>query len=455
MTYSAPKPKSRAESMGTDEGPSGQGQGPTSPARPARRVVTRWEIVALSLNDVIGSGVYLLPASVAVLGPASPLAVVFAGVAVLLVVLCFAEAASRFEEPGGGYLYAREAWGEFWGFEVGWMAFLTRVAVLASLSAGLAQALGFLWPAMRSGAGRAIAIAVPLVLLTVVNVLGVKVGARTAATLLLAKLVPLVVFIALGLPAMTRERLLAPAAGDARLGEVALLLLFAYAGFENTGAAAGEFRDPKKDVPFALLTQIGLVTALYALVQLVAQGTLAGLPSSSAPLADAGRSFLGPSGGVLLTAGAVASILGSMGSTVVSGPRYLFALARDGFGPAFLAREDAHRGTPAAAIVTLSLLALPLALTGTFVGLASLSVIARLSVYVSTAAAVPVLRRKLPGTAGARQIPGGLLVPVGAVLVCVYLLGSATRNDLLGGAVGLVVGAMVFTTRRRPGSART
>jgi basic amino acid/polyamine antiporter, APA family len=144
-----------------------------------------------------------------------------------------------------------------------------------------------------------------------------------------------------------------------------------------------------------------------------------------------------------------------MGSTVVSGPRYLFALARDGFGPAFLAREDAHRGTPVAAIVTLSLLALPLALTGTFVGLASLSVIARLSVYVSTAAAVPVLRRKLASRVGALRIPGGLLVPVGAVLVCVYLLGSATRIDLLGGAAGLVVGAMVFTTRRRPGSART
>ena len=427
-------------------------KGATAPATDAvreRRVVSRWEIVALSLNDVIGSGVYLLPASAAVLGPASPLAVVFAGFAVLLVVLCFAEAASRFDAPGGGYLYAREAWGGFAGFEVGWMAFLTRVAVLASMSAGLAQALGFLWPAVRSGTGRALAIAVPLAGLTAINVLGVKAGARTAATLLLLKLVPLAVFVALGLPHVTRDRLLAPAAPDARLGEVALLLLFAYAGFENTGAAAGEFRDPKRDVPFALLTQIGLVTATYALVQFVAQGTLAGIAGSASPLADAGRSFLGPSGGVLLTAGAVASILGSMGSTVVSGPRYLFALAKDGFGPAFLAREDPARGTPVAAIVTLSLLALPLALSGTFVGLASLSVIARLAVYVSTAAAVPVLRRRSAGRSAVFRVPGGILVPVGAVLVCLYLLGSATRSDLLGGLAGLVAGAAVFTARRR------
>jgi basic amino acid/polyamine antiporter, APA family len=436
--------------MGTD----GRPEPAVEAGETTRRVVSRWEIVALSLNDVIGSGVYLLPASAAVLGPASPVAVVLAGFAVLLVVLCFAEAASRFDAPGGGYLYAREAWGEFAGFEVGWMAFLTRVAVLASMSAGLAQALSFLWPAVRSGPGRALAIAVPLALLTVINVLGVKAGVRTAATLLLLKIVPLAAFVAFGLPALKSDLLFAPAVPGARVGEVALLLLFAYAGFENTGSAAGEFRDPKRDVPFALLAQIGLVTLLYALVQLVAQGTLAGVVSSASPVADAGRAFLGPAGGIALTAGAVASILGSMGSTVVSGPRYLFALAKDGFGPAFLSREEPRRGTPAAAIVTLSLLALPLALTGTFVGLASLSVIARMAVYVSTAAAVPALRRKEPGRSGTLRIPGGLLVPVGAVLVCLTLLGSATRGDLLGGTAGLVAGALVFTTRRRKPAAR-
>ena len=424
--------------------------GPDRPAADgaAQRVVSRWEIVALSLNDVIGSGVYLLPAAAAVLGPASPLAVVFAGFAVLLVVLCFAEAASRFDGPGGAYLYARAAWGDFVGFEVGWMTFLTRVATLASLSVGLAQVLGFVWPAARAGAVRAAAIAVPLLLLTAVNVRGVKAGARTAAGLLLAKLVPLLAFVVLGLPAVTRERLFAPAPGTARLGEVALLLLFAYAGFENTAAAAGEFRDPKKDVPFALLAQIGFVTLLYTLVQVVAQGTLAGITSSSAPLADAGRAFLGVSGGLLLTAGAVASILGSIGSTVLSGPRYLYALAADGFGPSVLSRRHRTWGTPAAAILTQTVLVLPLALTGTFVGLASLSVVARLATYLSTALALPVLRRKLPERTAALRLPGGLLVPAGAVAVCLFLLGSATRADLLGGAVGLGAGVVVFLARR-------
>lgn len=414
----------------------------------AERVVSRWEIVALAMNDVVGSGVYLLPAAAAALGALSPLGVVLAGGAVLLVVLCFADAARHFDGPGSGYLYAREAWGEFAGFEVGWMTFLTRVSVLASMSAGLAQASGYLWPAAREGAGRALVIALPLAALTAVNVLGIRAGTRTSAVLLVLKLVPLVVFVGAGLPSVSRATLSSTPADPSQLGEVALLLLFAYAGFENTAAAAGEFRDPKKDVPAALLLQVGLVTALYASVQLVAQGTLPGIGSSATPLADSARLFLGGWGGPLLTAGAIASILGSMGSTVVSGPRYLYALASDGFGPRWLARLHPSWRTPAAAIVLQSAVALPLALTGTFTSLAALSVVARLATYVSTAAAVPVLKRRHPARSGEWSLPGGLLVPAGALLVCAALLASATARNLLAGAAALALGALLFLLYR-------
>ncbi len=421
------------------------------PAPETSRVVTRWEIVALALNDVIGSGVYLLPAAAAaVLGPASLWAVALAGVAVLLIVLCYAEAGSRFDGPGGGYLYARAAWGELVGFEVGWMTFLTRVATLASLSAGFAQALGYAWPAARAGWGRALVIVVPLLVLTAINVQGVKAGARTSVVLLAGKLVPLALFVAAGLPAVVWSRLTAPAAIDAsRLGEVALLLLFAFAGFENTAAPAGEFRSPRRDVPFALMTQIGLVTLTYASVQLVALGTLPGLAGSATPLADAARLFLGSWGGALLTLGAVASILGTIGNTVLSGPRYLYALALDGFGPARLGRLHPRHATPAAAIVTQTLLVLPLALTGTFTGLAALSVVARLASYVSTAAAVPVLRRKLPDGPNTLRLPGGPAIPLAALGVSAFLLASATAANLLAGAAAIAAGGVLFAIRRR------
>ncbi|MFN7989685.1 MAG: APC family permease [Thermoanaerobaculia bacterium] len=418
----------------------------------ARRVVSRVEVLALSLNDVVGSGVYLLPAAAAaaLAGSASLWGVALAGLAVLLIVLCFAEAASRFDEPGGAYVYAREAWGDLAGFEVGWMTFLTRVATLASLSAGFAQALSWAWPAAAGGAGRAAAIALPLIVLTAINVKGVKEGARASAFLLVAKLVPLALFVGAGLFAVRWSRVAAPARVDpAGLGEVALLLLFAYAGFENTAAPAGEYRNPKRDVPFALVTQIVLVTLIYALVQLVALGTLPDLAASRTPLADAARLFLGGWGGALLTAGAAASILGTAGNTVLSGPRYLYALAVDGYGPAFLGRLHPRFLTPAAAIVVQTAVVLPLALTGSFAGLAALSVVARLASYVSTAAAIPVLRRKLPDTPATVRLPFGPAIPVAAVAVSAFLVASATALDLVAGAGALVAGLVVYALRRK------
>ncbi len=436
------------------------------------RAVSRWQIVGLVLNDVIGSGVYLLPAgAAALLGGASVGAVVLAGAAVLLVVLCFAEAATHFDEPGSAYLYARAAFGGLVGFEVGWMSWLARVASVASLAVAFAQALGYLWPAARGGWERQSAIVVPVLALTLLNVIGIRSGVRTAVLLTIAKVVPLVVFVTAGTVAVLRAqgggplaaalpeaaRAIAGGAGAAaggpgwhRLGAAALLLLYAYAGFENTAAAAGEFKNPRRDVPFALLTQIGIVTLLYAWVQWVALKTLPGLATSATPLADAARLFLGGWGGWLLTIGGTLSILGTNGNTVLAGPRYLFALARGGFGPRWLGVVHPRFRTPAAAVVTQTVIALPLALSGSFVGLAALSVVARLGSYLGTAAAVPMLRRKLPARPGAFRLPGGPAIPIAAALLCIVFAASATPGDLLAGAVALVVGVGIYALRRPP-----
>ena len=416
-----------------------------------RRVVSRWEIVAFSVNDVIGSGVYLLPAAAAmVLGAASVGAVVLAGFAVLLLVLCFAEAASHFDRPGGAYLYTRHAFGELAGFEVGWMTWIARVSSVASLSVGFAQALTYFWPAVQTGWGRGLAITVPLLALTLINVIGVKSGVRTAVFLSISKTVPLLIFIAAGVfafsPAVFAEAGRAPRSGT--WGEAALLLLFAYAGFENTAAPAGEFKNPRRDVPFALIAQIVIVTLIYSAVQGVALGTLPGVASSQTPLAGAARLFLGSWGGWLMTFGAVVSILGTNSNTVLSGPRYLFALAEAGFGPRALAHLHPRFRTPWIAVLLQSVIALPLALGGSFAGLAKLSVMARLATYLGTAVAVPVLRRKLGPTAV--RLPGGWLIPGAAALVCIALAASAKAENLVAAAVAVVAGLGIYALRRKP-----
>ena len=416
-----------------------------------RRAVGRWQLYALSINDVIGSGIYLLPAAAALLlGPASLWAVLLAGLAVSLLVLCYAQAASYFDQPGGGYLYAREAFGPFIGFEVGWMLLLTRIASAAALSNGLAEAVTHFWPHAASGGMRIAIVVGSLALLVSINILGVRAAARTGVSLSIAKVVPLLLFIAIGAwhVDMSLATPLAISPPPRALGEAALLLLFAYAGFENLPAAAGEYRNPRRDLPFAMLSMIATVTAIYVAVQWVALGTLPGLGQSQTPLAEAAARFGGAGLALLLTVGAAVSILGTNSNTIMLGPRYLHALATDGFGPRILAGIHPRFLTPVAAILAFGGLSLVLALSGSFVKLALLSVISRLCAYIGTALSVLVLRRTHGTREGALALPGGALIPVLAALLAIALLASASWQNLAAGALALVAGAAVYLFRR-------
>ena len=437
------------------------------------RAVSRWQIVALSVNDVIGSGVYLiLPVSAALLlGPASVWAILAAGFAVLLLVLCFAEASSLFDRPGGAIVYTRAAFGDFVGFEVGWMTWIARIASIAGLSVFFARAVGYLWPAARAGIGQWVTIVLPLLVLTWINVRGVKSGARTAVVLAWGKVVPLVLFVAVGIFFVDWDRVFpVPTPERANFMKAALLVLFAYAGFENTAAPAGEFRNPQRDVPFALLVQVGIVTVIYTTVQLVALGTVPNLGASPTPLADAAAMMLGPVGGLILTLGAVLSVLGTNNNTVLAGPRYLYALAQMGRLPAAFAKIHPRYRTPYVAIVTqtgvaLSLILLDLGLNALFprkgaLGLAErlamLSAIARLATYIGTAAAVPVLRRKLPATPRTVRLPGGPLIPVAALAICVLFLSAAEAQNWIAGGIALTVGAAIYALNpRKEGAGET
>jgi amino acid transporter len=410
-------------------------------------VVSRWEIVALSINDVIGSGVYLiLPvAAASLLGPASVWAILLAGFAVLLLVLCFAEASSLFDKAGGAVVYTRAAFGDFVGFEVGWMTWIARISSIAALSVFFARAVGYLWPGAQAGTGRWVTIILPLLVLTWINVVGVKAGARTAVFLAFGKVLPLLLLIAVGIFAIDWSRFSGmPSPPRDKLLEAALLVLFAYAGFENTTAPAGEFKNPKRDVPFALLMQIGIVTAIYTLVQLVAIGTIPNLGESPTPLADAGRILMGPVGGFILTLGAVLSVLGTNNNTVLAGPRYLYALAETGKLPRVFGKIHPRFRTPHVAILTQTGVAILLMLTGTAEELAVLSAIARLATYIGTALAVPVLRRKMPATERTIRLPGGPLIPIAALAICVLFLTAAKRENWIAGGIALTAGAVIY-----------
>jgi APA family basic amino acid/polyamine antiporter len=420
------------------------------------RAVGRWQIVGLSINSVVGSGVYLLPATAfALLGPFSVWGVLAAGLTVSLLVLCYAAAASRFEQQGGSALYAQEAFGPFAGFQIGWATWLTRVATAASLSNGLADAIARFWPPAGTGPGRTAIIAGSLLLLAGINIVGVRHAAQLSLALVFGKLLPLVVFVGIGVFYVDWNLAFggpAAAALDFRsTSEAALLLLFAYAGFENLSVAAGEYKDPRRNVPFALVAMIVLVTAIYAAVQLVAQGTLAGLAASTSPLADAAATFGGESLALVITVGAALSILGTSNATLLLGPRFLHTLAVGGHGPRALARVHPRFRTPDVAIAVQCVAALALALSGSFVQLALLSMVTRLLSYIVTSASVLVLQKRLGYPPGTLRLPGGPVIPLAALALSLTLLLSARPAHLIAVGIAVLIGTVIYRFPRGAG----
>ena len=410
-------------------------------------------LIAIAVNGVVGSGIFVLPATVAsIAGAASPAAYLVAATVMALVVLCFAEAGSLFEETGGPYLYARAAFGSFCGFLVGWMFFLSRLAASAAIGNAFVAYLAYFWPAAGTGAGRAVALTAAIGGLAAANFAGVRRGSRTVNVLTVAKLLPLLLFVAAGLFAADpdRYRLLALPPIPA-LREASLLLVFAFGGFENANVPAEEVRDPRRHLPVALIAAIAFTAVLYVLIQIAALGTLPDLAADRTPIASAASRFLGPAGAALMTVAAVLSTLGSESALVLVGPRILYAFARAGRLPRALGLIHARHRTPHIAIAAFAALAWGAAMIGTFAWLAAVSAIARLVFSLATCLAVPVLRRRMPR--GRFRLPGGVLVPLAAAALCFWLLAGIRRDQALAGALALASGCLLYVAARRPAAA--
>lgn len=424
----------------------------TTPA--LRRELGRWDLTAIGINQVIGSGIFLLPAAVAAqVGAWGPLAFVLVGLACMLIALCFAEVGSRFDSTGGPIVPARAAFGRFVGFEVGWMMWFTRVASWASVMNGLALALAFYWPSVAEGLPKAALFIGLTGILSLINIRGVKQGAWVVNVFTVAKLLPLILFVAVGIWYIAPGNFQPlPAVSTTEFGQAALILIFAYGGFEVIGLPAGEASNPRKHVPFAFVATLGVVMTLYALVSIVSTGTLPGLAESATPLADASALLLGAGGALLISVGAAVSMTGNCAGQVISSSRAIFALGEKGDLPAWFARVHPTWRTPVNAIVFSSVVTLALALSGSFVLLAAVSAVARLFIYATTCLATLALRR--PGREATVAdatfvIRGGALVPVLGLLVSLGILWGANADQLLRGAAAFVFGGVLFMVSSR------
>jgi amino acid transporter len=413
------------------------------------RVVGLAGLTAIALNGVIGSGIFALPAKVyATAGAASPVAYLVVAVLMALVVACFAEAGSRSDETGGPYLYARAAFGGFVGFLVGWLFLLTRAVATAAIANTFVAYLGNIEPALASGAGRIAMITLAIGGLAAINVYGVRAASSTVNLLTIAKLVPLLVLVGVGLSFIEPDRVTLLGLPSGSLRQAALPLVFAYGGFENANVPTEEALNPRRHLPVALLSTIAAVAVLYILIQVVVQSVLPDLAKSATPLASAARVILGAPGGWLLTAAALVATLGSISAVILVGPRVLYAFARHGQLPAGLAAIHPRYHSPHRAVVAFAVLTWVAAVSGEFDQLAALSSVSRLLFSAIVCLAVPILRRRQRATPPAFRLPGGPVIPLTAVALSAWLLSGLTRQQALWGSVGIASGLVVYAGYR-------
>ena len=402
----------------------------TTPETGLVRAIGRWSLAALTVNSVIGSGIFGLPATVAgLLGRQSTWAVLIAGAAIGIIMACFAEVASQFSEAGGPYLYARTAFGRLVGILVGWTLYLAQAAAPAANANLFVIYLAEFWPAAKDPWPRFAILTFLVGLLAVINILGVRQGTRVSNVFTVAKILPLLMVVLAG-AAVTVVRPASlgaptPIPGSAWL-KAMVLLVFAYGGFESALAPTSEAKNPRRDVVFALFGALIACTVIYALVQWVVVGVLGSAATTDRPLAEVARVTMGRRGAALVAAGALVSVYGYLSAKLLAMPRLTFALAEGGDLPRLFAAVSRTFRTPWFSIVFYAVSVWGLAIIGSFAWNVTLSVIARLFYYGTVCAALIALRRKQSKAAQFR-LPGGPVLAALGVLICLVL---ATQADL-------------------------
>ena len=415
------------------------------------RAIGRFDLTALVFNGVVGSSIFGMPAVLAALtGAWSPLAALLGGLGILAIVLCHAEVASRFREAGGTYLYAREAFGRAAGFQAGWLSFWIRATSMGANLNVFVNYLGELAPAAGRGAGRAAVMCAIAAFATALNVIGVRHGARTTDVFAVAKLLPLVLLIALGLTRISGEVLATQAVAAPDWTQAVLLLVFAYGGFEAALIPAGEMKDPRKDTAFALLAALAVIATVYMLVQLAVVGIVPGVAAQKAPVAAAFGVLLGAAGVTLASVAAMVSTYGWTVGAVLASPRILYSMAERGELPALLARVHPRFRTPDLSIYAFTIAGLAFGVSGGFAANATLSAIVRLVTYAMVCASLLVFRRRADVEAAWFVVPAGPAVAAVALGFCAWLLSTRTFGQAWILLAIMAVGAVIGLVSRRP-----
>ncbi|MFN6970368.1 MAG: APC family permease [Rheinheimera sp.] len=431
-------------------------------SEPLVRSLGLWGMWLLVVNGLVGAGIFGLAGGAAKLaGDASLWVFLACALLILPILLCFAELASYFNGTGGPVRYVGSAFGPAAGFQAGWLYYLARVVSVAANSALLVDSIGYFWSDASSPLWRTVILAAVCGGFTLLNIAGAMQSIRTLGWLTVAKfgVLLLLVGVGLGVQLTGSESAVTVAASQqlpfhslttsnltpitVDIGAAMLLLVYAFVGFESAVVPAGEAKNPQRDIPRALLLGLGMVTLLYMLVQWVCMVTVPDIALSKTPLLDVAAVLGGQVGAAILMFGVICSVGANLLGAMFSTPRISYALAREGSLPIWFGQVHPKFLTPANAILFFGILAFLLAAFGSFIYLASATVLIRALLYALCCGAIPKLRPRFQNS-HSFILPGAYLIPLLGLLACCWLIWQVKLDAVVLTSLLLAIGLALY-----------
>lgn len=416
-----------------------------------RRELTLLDSTMINVGSMIGSGIFIVPATIALYLQSSALILavwIVGGLVSLFGALSVAELGAMMPRAGGQYVYLRQAYSPLWGFLYGWTAFaVINTASIAAVAVTFAAYMGYFFP-MEPMAIKVLAIA-SIVFLTAINCFGVKLGAlvqngftimKMAAVLALV----LVSFLLSGgtignfspfLPSLLSTSLIGP------LGLALIAVLWSYDGWIEITYVAGEVKNPQKTLPRSLMISTLSVIALYVLVNAGFSFVMSidEISHSSLVASDAATKTIGPIGAALVAVAVIISTFGTNNGFIFTCPRIYYAMAREGLFFRWLAYVSPKYQTPIPSLIVQAVLASLLILTGTYDQLTTYVVFASFLFYAMSAGAVIIMRHREPGRERPYRAWGYPLTPIVFIVFALTLVTNTIIDNPSDSIIGLAI----------------